>query len=371
MTKKQLTVVTWKGGENFGTSLQGFALCNVLEKLGYAVKLLPDLLSHYRIKEYVKFAMSLMGLEQLRVWIKGPKDLHYRKRMRWERRAYPTVKPMTQGQEDKLIRDTDCFITGSDQIWNTYHHFMPMQFLHFARDKKRIAYASSIGTNDIKEEYRDQVAAWWKRFSHMGVREHRAAEVIQEMTGRRDVVQVVDPTLLMTSEQWLEFASDARYEIDLPKKFIFCYLVGDNAHYAEQLRRVQLVTGIEDIVVVPACENPDFTVAGAALYTMATAVEFVDLLSRAAFVCTDSFHATVFSINLQKPFVEFMRFKDDDVRSQNSRIHDVLGHYGLLSRVYCSDSEDWARLIDYAPIARTLAEDRARSLKFLVDSIED
>lgn len=368
--KKNLTVVTWKGGENFGTCLQGYALCEVLKGLGYGVRLLPDLLSRYGVKEYIKYFLSLVGVEQLRTRLICPHDAHYRKRMRWERRAYPVVRPMTRGQEDRLVRKTDCFITGSDQIWNTYHHFMPMQFLHFAKGKKRIAYASSIGTNDIKAEYREQVAEWWKKFAHLGVREQRAVEIIREMTGREDVVQVLDPTLLMTADEWRRFAKDARYEIAIPKRYIFCYLVGANAHYAEQLRRVREVTGIKDIVIVPACENPHFTVDGAVVYKMATAVEFVDLLSRAEFVCTDSFHATAFCLNLQKPFTEFMRFRDDDVQSQNSRVYDILDRYGLTGRIYRAESKDWTGDVDFKPVNLRLAEDRQLSFDFLVSSIE-
>lgn len=367
---KNVTVVTWKGGENFGTSLQGFALCEVLSHHGYRVRLLPDLLSRYGVKEYAKYMLSFLGVEQLRNWLMRSREPRFLKRMRWEHRVYPLVKLMTQGQEDRLVKSTDCFITGSDQIWNTYHHFMPMQFLHFAKDKKRIAYASSIGTNDIKAEYREQVAKWWKKFAHIGVREQRAVEIVQEMTGRTDVRQVLDPTLLMTADEWRRLAADAYYEVLLPKKYIFCYLVGANVRYAEQLRDVQQKLGIKDIVIVPACENPDFSIEGATVYRMATAVEFVDLLSRAEFVCTDSFHATAFCLNLQKPFVEFMRFKDDDVRSQNSRIHDILGRYGLENRIYGGGRLDWTKPIDFDKAARKLEDDRQMSLKFLIDSIE-
>ena len=334
------------------------------------MRLLPDLLPRYGLKEFIKYLMTVVGIEQLRTRLISPKDAHYRKRMRWERLAYPVVAPLTRGEEARLVRRTDCFITGSDQIWNTYHHFIPMQFLHFAKDKKRIAYASSIGTNDIKVEYREQVVDWWKKFSHIGVREQKAVEIIQEMTGRTDVRQVLDPTLLMSADDWRRFAADARYEVTLPNKYIFCYLVGANAHYAEQLRDVQQKVGVKNIVIVPACENPDFSIEGATVYRMATAVEFVDLLSRAEFVCTDSFHATAFCLNLQKPFVEFMRFKDDDVRSQNSRIHDILGRYGLENRIYGGGRLDWTKPIDFDKAARKLEDDRQMSLKFLIDSIE-
>lgn len=35
----------------------------------------------------------------------------------------------------KMVSETDCFVTGSDQIWNTYNCFSAKSFLSFAGEK--------------------------------------------------------------------------------------------------------------------------------------------------------------------------------------------------------------------------------------------
>ena len=98
--------------------------------------------------------------------------------------------------------------------------------------------------------------------------------------------------------------------------------------------------------------------------------EWINLIRNAEFVCTDSFHATAVSINLEQNFVEFMRFKDSDKSSQNSRIYDVLNHYGLSSRIYNNEKSDWALPIYYSLITKKLDSDREKSVNFLSNAIE-
>ena len=76
------------------------------------------------------------------------------------------------------------------------------------------------------------------------------------------------------------------------------------------------------------------------------------------------------SINLEKNFVEFMRFKDSDKSSQNSRIYDVLNHYGLSSRIYSNENTVWALPIDYSLITQKLDSDREKSVHYLSNAIE-
>lgn len=368
---KQVTLVTWKGGANFGTSLQGWALQEVLEQLGYRVRFLSDLPAAYGVKSVLRWLLDKVGLLRLRHWLRAPKDPQFVKRMAWERRAYREVTVLTAWQERRLVRETDCFVTGSDQIWNTYHHFMPVQFLHFAQDRKRIAYASSIGTNSVNPVYADRVRDYLLRFQHLGVREQEAVRVLGDLTGRRDIVQVLDPTLLLDADAWRRFADGARFEVEIPGRYLFCYLVGANDWYVRQLLDVKDRLGFEHVVIVPAVENPDFAAPGCTVYGLATPPEFVWLLAHAACVCTDSFHATAFSINLQKPFVEFMRFPEGAVESQNSRIHDILSRYGLASRVYAAQSDAWTRPIDFAPVQARLDADRKASMDYLVNAIEN
>ena len=249
--------------------------------------------------------------------------------------------------------------------------FNPRMFLDFANDKKRVAYASSIGTNDVKEDYRESVKELLLKFNHIGVREKTAVTELSKLTGRNDIVQVLDPTFLLSPTDWNEMSKDAVFETEMPKNYILCYFIGNNTHYINQLRKVRNAFGNKNIVIIPADENRDFTYEGAFVYKDASPVEFIYLIQHASLVCTDSFHATALSINHSVPFVEFMRFKDDDSKSQNSRIYDLLEHYGLMDRIYDDNNLSWTNNISYDRVQEILSDDRKFSIDYLINAIEN
>ena len=208
-------------------------------------------------------------------------------------------------------------------------------------------------------------------FQHIGVREETAVTALRKLTGRTDIVQVLDPTFLLKPVDWCAMSINSQIEIDIFSPYIFCYLIGKNSWYIEQLAKVKERTKISTIIIVPAAENKEFVFDGAIVYNDAGPKEFIYLLQKATFVCTDSFHATALSINNSKNFVEFMRFKEGDENSQNSRIYDLLEHYNLKGRVYCTDNASWGTNIDYREVQNILEEDRKRSLDYLVNAIEN
>lgn len=93
------------------------------------------------------------------------------------------------------------------------------------------------------------------------------------------------------------------------------------------------------------------------------------LIQHAELVCTDSFHATAISINLSIDFIEFLRFNNDDNKSQNSRIYDLLEHYQLQERIY-TPHKDITQKIKYDPIKCILEKDRIDSMAYLINAIE-
>lgn len=368
---KDVVVVTWKGEGNFGTCLQSYALNKILDKLGYQVKFLPSIPEYYSVMLDIKWFFKCLGLKKLKDAIKKRRmTILEKKRAKFHNKAYNEIVIYTKWQEKRLVSHTDCFITGSDQIWNTFYNFSPFYFLSFVGSCKRVAYASSIGTNSVKEDYKNAVRELLHKFNHIGVREKEAVRVLTDLTGRSDIIQVVDPTFLLSPNDWRELASNAEYEKELPEEYIFCYLIGNNPWYKDYLKDVHSIIGIKNIIIIPSAENPDFSCEGAITYQNASPIEFVDLLQKAKFVCTDSFHATALSINYSVPFVEFLRFKDDDMQSQNSRIYDLLNHYGLMERIYHKESSKWKDAIDYLSVQDVLSCDRQKSMDYLVNAIE-
>ena len=371
---KNIVLVTWIGGGNYGTSLQSFALHKKLECLGYNVKFLTGVPKEFTYKNKIKYILQLMGIDvktimnHLRL---SHLSIKQKKLEDFISKNYNLCKPINSpSQLNKLIPQTNVFVTGSDQIWNTVFCFSPFYFLDFAKDAKRVAYASSIGLQEFPEEHKPKVKQMLSKFSHIGLREETAVKMVSKLLGRDDVVQVLDPTFLLDAKEWVKITDEAKIEITLPESYILCYLIGNNEWYKEQLKDVIAKTGIKDVVIIPAAENADFSVEGATIYDAAGPLEFVKLIQNATFVCTDSFHATAISINLNVNFVEFIRFTNSDKASQNSRIYDVLTHYELMNRIYTNDNADWSTAIDFSKSNAQLERDRELSLDYLTNSIE-
>ena len=92
---------------------------------------------------------------------------------------------------------------------------------------------------------------------------------------------------------------------------------------------------------------------------------FLELVRRAAFVCTDSFHGACFSLNFNKPFV--VKTSDAAVQS-NVRITDLLAHYGLEGCLYADDAPT-APSVDFGRANQGLARDRALAYSFIAECI--
>lgn len=373
---KKIIVVTWIGGGNYGTALQSFALCRKLSSLGYNTGILTGInysntICGYLIsllKIFLKKIYVLHILKMLKIkFFNTPKKYNFYK---FCYNNYNKIEYYFNFQYQREFKKTDVFITGSDQIWNTFFCFNPTMFLDFVNDKKKIAYASSIGTSQIKDEYKNQVKKYLSEFYKIGVREFEAVKTLSELTGRNDIQQVLDPTFLIDANEWRIICGKCRLSIKLPSNYILVYLIGHNEWYKDQLEVVKHKTGLENVVIIPSEEFPDFSIPGATIYNDADPLDFVNLIDKASFVCTDSFHATAFCINLQKDFVEFLRFKDGDKKSQNSRIYDVLDHFALNNRIYVETNDEWSKHIDFCESSNILEKDKSFSIDYFVNSIE-
>lgn len=360
---KKIVIVTWTGVHNYGTALQSYSLQYAIEKLGYDVSIMDKL-------QYI----SIVG--KVKRWAK--EILHKRKenrngksyRMKQFHQTFQRIiRPSSKKKLQKLISETDVFVSGSDQIWNTTHRYDPLMFLDFAMDKKRISYATSMGTGVIPETYKSVINEHLKKYSYISVREETATLLLSNLTGRDDIETVLDPTFLLDHNEWHLFGEYSDLDIEIPEKYILCYFVGSNSYYRQQVADVKEKSGITNIVAVLLKESQPVDVGQTITVSNASPNDFVRLIEKSAMVCTDSFHATAISINFSKPFVELLRFSDNSQLSQNSRIYDLLNHYGLPDYIYSNSSSKWLNPIIYDRVNKILDSDRERSWNYLTKSL--
>ena len=98
--------------------------------------------------------------------------------------------------------------------------------------------------------------------------------------------------------------------------------------------------------------------------------EFLYLIDNATLIFTDSFHATVFSVLMKKPFV--VSAKDASGMNMDSRIDTLLSMFKLESRKISKDNNyEIANPmeIEYPDVEAILDRERQRSKEFLCKAL--
>lgn len=276
-------------------------------------------------------------------------------------RPYVGFRDLSEGS-----RDYDAIMVGSDQMWLPMG--LPTNFynLEFAAPGvRRISYATSFGVSEIPWYQKKRTAEYLQRIDYLSVREDAGAKICKEVADVNAEV-VVDPTLLLTKEQWLELIPEQRTMSD---PYVFCYFLGSNPLCREEALKISESMSLPIVTlkhldeIIPSDESfGDYAPYGI------DPAGFVNLIRNAEYVLTDSFHGTVFSIMNHKQFVTFYRFAELDKQSRNSRIDSLFSHLSLTDRLVKNPGQCAQMLnneVDYSSVDDSLAVWRKDSWEFL------
>ena len=260
----------------------------------------------------------------------------------------------------------DLLLSGSDQIWNPKifpnGRFDPVFFGAFS-DRRKIAYAPSFGIPRIPDGMEEALRGYLESFSHLSVRERQGQAIVRDIIGQ-DVPVVLDPTLLLTQADWASVARDG----GAGQGYILCYCISRPGALAPYIRRLAEETGLP---VVQLCGARQKVHPKARCIFSAGPAEFLGLFRDAAYVCTNSFHGTVFSVQFQKPFFTCMAPAEMAV-PESSRTFSLLSRLGLGDRIIGKgDTAELTAPIDWAAVEERLIQERQMSLTYLRCALED
>ena len=353
--RKKIGVVTWVDGANFGGFLQAFATDYYLKHQGYDVVFLQYKKKFHVIKHYIG-SLLLVRMDVAKSRIKKHRLL----------KKNITVK--VYSSYEKLKRDATglmCCICGSDQIWNIEGcERDKFVLLDFIRPDKRIALAPSISHTEIS----NSAAAYFKKylpeFYRLSVREQNGYDIIKKNTDL-EAKLLFDPVFLLTKDEWIHIADrDQRFA---DRQYTLVYLLTDNAYYYDLIKKYAKENKTEVIQInLKRDVHPVFPTLGCDPF------DFISLIRHAQHVFTDSFHGLSFSLILNKEFTLFKRFKDD-AGSENSRIYNILYHFGLQNHLVSDDMqamEPPKTDIDFASVNKTINKERMRLMQYLDEAIK-
>lgn len=405
LISKKVGIMTLYFNYNYGALLQAYALRQTIEELGLEAEDIRyyreiDGQSTYRTGR-VSFAKRASAA--LKAVLKDPKlcsSYWYGVKKKWKAKERRTSEKIAQrhcffdefikeeikestrsydGHREitKSINEYDIFVCGSDNIWNK-NLFDTAFMLDFVPDHRlKIAYAPGMSASALTNAEIDFIKPAMERIDYLSCRETVGAKVLSEIVGR-EVFVALDPTLLRTARQWQQIEKKPEGGFDDTKPYIFCYFCGNNRQHREQVKQLALARNLH-IVTFPDLsgqyEEADDGFGWCRLYC-AGPREFIYLIRNAAFVCTDSFHGSIFSVIFQREFVSFYRFSEHATSFLNTRIDNLFdllglpnerilkpGHMDILSAV--------KHAIDFNSVMEQLDTKRAWSLRYLSDSLWD
>lgn len=377
----KIGILSFEQHANYGGILQSYALQTILERMGHQVMV---------FNRPIRYRKCSFGRSCLRTFKRIVKKyfLHRRGiRVFAEKYEYKyqllntkyTAQFVRQHSHTYYVEkltdiknEFDAIIVGSDQIWRmeyfkgSWHDDRAADaFLAFTDgwNIKRIAYAASFGqsSTDISDEELADCKNHIQKFDAVSVREESGLKICRDTLGRNDVKWVLDPTMLLSIEDYMSLIPADKITSALDKPFLMSYVLDDNSAIDSLIHAICNSKGLDESRF-KTYEQRDAPLDDC---TRRPVEDFLLSIAQASYVLTDSFHACVFSILFHRPFAVIVN-KDRGV----DRFLSLLKIFGLEDRMLFS-VYDYKPLpdINYNRVDDILVKKRRDSMEFLRNSL--
>ena len=325
---------------NFGSVFQSYGLVEYLRKQGEDVEII-DYRPHYywegrgALKSYIaKFVNLRSFVSQTQKY-----NRFIRKELSLTPRVYKSFQDLMSLNEQEAI-----FISGGDQIWNSFHPSGrdDAYKLTFLKNQKRLAFGSSMGRTTFSDKELESLASKVNNYSFIGLREQSTVPLLSKNVDV-PVRHVVDPVLLLKKEDYMRFIGQKPI---INEPYLLMYLSDKSELLNKVVNTISKSLGVK---VVHVCGFRKKCYCDYFLKSTGPE-ELLNLICYSKFVVSSSFHATLFSLLLEKQFCTLL-----PEAGTNARIEDLLGYYGLESRIVRKDS-------DIKNIKEEVAFDAVRSI---------
>ncbi len=343
----KIGIVTYHRAHNYGALLQAIATRVTLQSMGHEAYFI-DYWPEYHAEMYKVFSKNTFkGYDfrgKISYTINQIKNYH---RIKQRQKVFENfIKEYIQVYTLPTSEHFDAIIYGSDQIWrkqrglgNSYNPFYFGQNSY--NSPINISYAASMGLMPNSVEDIKRLKSLISSLDAISVREDDLLELIQDLGF--DAEKHIDPTLLLSAKEWNKiFPIESKSE----KHYILFYDLNEGAFDLEVIKKFASSRGLELKTIVGSVKYNK----GKNIYPYATPIEFIDLIRRAEFVFTSSFHGVAFSIIYNKQF--FTSFPKN-----SNRAATILKSLGISERLLAPMSSiPLINKIDYSKVNLALSE---------------
>jgi len=366
----KILIVTHPLANNYGGLLQAYALQKTLEGLGHEPWVLN--VSHESkrtrtLRFFRNVGYTILG----RFYVTEKDKQELSRNMTYFAQTY--IKPQTPILKTKKVIKTyvkqqkfDAVIVGSDQVWRPkYLKNIDHYFLDFTKglELKRFSYAASFGVDywEYSQEQTMRCKELLANFDAVSVREDSGISLCKQYFGR-DAVQVLDPTLLLEKEYYIDLV---RKELESEiRGSLFCYILDNSDKTRNMTDKVSEDTGYQPYYCMPEeVAYSKMTESNKCKFLYPPVTQWIKSIMDAQLVLTDSFHGCVFSIIFNKPFWVII-----NTDRGASRFASLLKLFGLENRIVNMNDKsniNWAERIDWEKVNNIRNVWKQKSLAFL------
>ncbi|MCD8222918.1 MAG: polysaccharide pyruvyl transferase family protein, partial [Clostridiales bacterium] len=303
----KIGILTFHRSRNYGAVLQCYGLATFLTELGHQVEVIDyccvtieDGLKLWNHNACIIKSILQFGFRYVK---KIKFDYFISKKL-----PISNYKNLNAEQVKDIVKQYDCLITGSDQVWcEAITGGDSVYFLDFPDYKgNRIAYAASAGDNIALSK---KAVKFIQNIGKVSVREEKLQSILR--SERIEASLCCDPTLLLGAESYISFM---RKRI-IKGKYVFVFMIWESEKllecgkkYAKE-NNLTLVTNKNNFLFLRHSAPEDF----------------LSWIYYSECIFTNSFHGTAFSILFHKKFYSDTVKKDG---TENRRIVDLLEKTG-------------------------------------------
>lgn len=353
----KIGILTFHYAKNYGAVLQTYALLSKIRELGHDVWIIN------RIPDYTNLLRWLyhhLSYKHIWGWLRFKR--FSRQYLLPKTKLYQTQSSIIKGfPEDNF----DAVVVGSDQVWRWNYRMIGFNyFLDFIPQGgvKKISYAASFGLSEWNDTPQNTtlVKQLLQSFAKVSVRENTGVEICKNYFDR-EAELVVDPTLLFARD-FYESTLLKDYPLQENNRVVSIML--SKPKQSIELSRWAKERGMEHNELSRTyVEEPGLFWNTIRHLQHITVQEWLNEIRNAKYVVTNSFHATVFALLFEKPFVVV-----DLPRGGSNRIETLLEYVGLENH-FVKDLRDIDNVleqsIDYSSVHAKLDEMRKVSIGFL------
>ena len=368
----KIDIITRHAIANYGSILQAYATEKMLDKLNIE----NEIIDYVRVEENSKNLVKTY-MKNSKKWnrnfitrfiykiIQKPNlDIMNNKFAKY-RKKYLKLTSKQYKNKNELMEDlpqADIYCTGSDQVWGQIANddYDENYFLEFVpNDKRCIAYSASFGKNKLSENLKIKLPKLMEKYSDIMVRELSAVKILNA-SGIDNAKLVLDPTLLLSKEEWEE---NLKIKNNEKKQYILTYQLHHNKEFDKYLKKLAKATNLK---VVRLSSSIYYKFKYGKFVYLPDLEQFLTYFKNAKYVVTDSFHGTVFSIIFNKQVIDILPGKT------RTRIESILKLFGMEDRIV-NDYNDMSiinKRTDYKKVNDILDKERKKSIEYLRKAIE-